>query len=141
MAPEFGPLGEQQDADECWQKLVFFLNKVVTVHDDKKNKEVSLIDKLFEIEYLDRVSCADLSDEKPKETISVTRRLNCMIGGDPSVKITRLEEGIKAYLQDTVTKTSETDGKQHKYQRSSHLNSLPPYIVVQEVRFFWKEAN
>lgn len=47
MAPEFGKLGEQQDAEECWQKLLFFINKVMTVPDEKSKKDVSFIDKLF----------------------------------------------------------------------------------------------
>ena len=131
MAPEFGPLGEQQDADECWQKLTGFFYFFITVRDEKLNKEVNLIDRLFEIEYFDTVGCPDLPDEKPTENISSTRRLSCIIGGNPDVKINTLTEGITAYLNDTVTKKSPTDGKDHIYKRVSKLNNLPPYLIVQ----------
>ena len=96
MVPDFGPLGKQQDADECWQKLINLLSKVVMVHNPKTNKEINLIDSLFEIEFFDTVSCPDLPDEKPKETFSTTRRLSCIIGGNPEVKINTLSEGITA---------------------------------------------
>jgi uncharacterized UBP type Zn finger protein len=69
LAPEFGPLGEQQDAEECLQKLMFLMNKVIIVRDNKQNKDVSLINSLFDIEIYQTVSCPDLPDEKPKHNI------------------------------------------------------------------------
>lgn len=111
MAPNFGPLGEQQDAEECWQKLMFLLSKVVPFHDPKSNKEVSLIDRLFEIEYFETLSCPDLPDEKPRENVSTSRKLSCMIGGNPEVKINTLPEGINLFLHDTMSKKSDFDGK------------------------------
>jgi len=62
VAPEFGPVGDQQDAEECWQKLVSILDKVITIHDNKKHKEVSLMDHLFEIQYYDTLTCPELPD-------------------------------------------------------------------------------
>lgn len=57
MAPTFQPLGEQQDAEECLnQKFLNFLGKVCTIKDKVKDKDVNLIEYLFEIEYFDSVS-------------------------------------------------------------------------------------
>lgn len=57
MAPTFGPLGDQQDAEQCLtQKFLNFLGKVCTIYDKKKDKQVNLMEYLFEIEYYDLVS-------------------------------------------------------------------------------------
>lgn len=68
-------------------------------------------------------------------------KLGCTIGGQIDLKIKTLTEGIKAYLNDTVDKSSPLDGQIHRYSKSSKINQLSPYLMVQMVRFFWKEAN
>lgn len=57
------------------------------------------------------------------------------------MKINNINAGIKAYLNDTVMKKSDTDGNEHLYTRSSRISKLPRYLIIHEVRFFWKEAN
>lgn len=78
MTPTFGPLGDQQDAEEFLTEKVFdYLGKVCTIFDKKKHKQVNLIDYLFEIEYLDTSRNKDLVVEAVKEGYSSTLKLSC----------------------------------------------------------------
>ena len=40
-----------------------------------------------------------------------------------------------------MEKTSPTDNNSHIYQKANRFNKLPKYLMVQMVRFFWKEAS
>jgi len=48
--------------------------------------------------------------------------------------------GIKAGLEETIEKTSPSLGRMAEYNKISRLKKLPPYLVVQKIRFMWKKA-
>lgn len=69
-------------------------------------------------------------------------KIGCSLGGnDKAVKVGTLFEGIKLGLNTTLEKRSEIDGNNHIYESKTQFNSLPPFLIVQMVRFFWKETN
>ena len=50
-------------------------------------------------------------------------------------------EGIKLSLESKIEKLSPLDNLNHLYQSDSKFNKLPPYLMVQMIRFFWKAAD
>lgn len=40
-----------------------------------------------------------------------------------------------------MEKKSTVDNLNHVYESKSRFSSLPPYLIVQMIRFFWKEVN
>ena len=57
------------------------------------------------------------------------------------MKIGTLGEGIKLSLETKLEKISQIDNINHIYEKKSKFNTLPPYMLVQMVRFFWKQAS
>ena len=56
------------------------------------------------------------------------------------MKIGTLNESIKLSLETKLMKLSQIDNVNHNYDKITRFNSLPPYLLVQMVRFFWKVA-
>lgn len=50
-------------------------------------------------------------------------------------------QGIKFGLRTQIEKKSPIDNVNHIYNSESKINSLPSYLIVQMIRFFWKEVN
>jgi ubiquitin carboxyl-terminal hydrolase 14 len=50
-------------------------------------------------------------------------------------------EGVKLSLESKIEKLSPLDNSNHLYQSTSKFNKLPPYLMVQMIRFFWKAAD
>jgi len=59
-------------------------------------------------------------------------------GGDP---INHLAEGVKLVLEEVVNKNSPTLGRNADYLKVSKVNKLPPYLIVQMMRFQWKKSQ
>lgn len=50
-------------------------------------------------------------------------------------------EGVKLSLESKIEKLSPLDNLNHTYESISKFNRLPNYLLVQMIRFFWKEAE
>lgn len=120
--------------------MIEYLQKAGKFEDQEGNSR-SVASHFFEIEFQERLKNLDLPEEEEKVSLSHSLKLGCTIGGQIDLKIKNLNEGIHAYLNGSVEKTSPIDGQLHSYSKHSEINSLPPYLIVQKVRFFWKEAN
>jgi ubiquitin carboxyl-terminal hydrolase 14 len=44
-------------------------------------------------------------------------------------------------LEEKIEKLSEIDNQNHIYKKTSLINKLPNYLVVQMMRFFWKKGT
>lgn len=68
------------------------------------------------------------------------RKLVCNIEGGTgrSVQINNLSEGVLLGLTGEVTKRSEILGRDAVWSKVSRIVSLPKYLCVQFMRFFWK---
>lgn len=80
--------------------------------------------------------------EPPVITYDLHRKLVCNIqgGSDSSsqVNVTHIAEGIQLGLTGKVEKHSEALGRNAVWTRSQKIARLPPYLVVQFGRFYWK---
>ncbi|KAL3810838.1 hypothetical protein ACHAXA_007493 [Cyclostephanos tholiformis] len=87
------------------------------------------------------VASSSLS-EPPVITHDLHRKLVCNIqgGSDSSsqVNVTHIVEGIQLALTGKLEKYSEILGRDAMWTRSQKIARLPPYLVVQFGRFYWK---
>ncbi|GAB4823352.1 hypothetical protein N2152v2_010398 [Parachlorella kessleri] len=119
----------QQDAEECWTSLMYTLREKLK---DSDSPDESAIKKLFGLDLHTRLKCED--SEETIEDSSSAYMLKCNI----SSEVNHLGEGIKLGLQDDREKNSEQLGRMALFKGSSEVASLPPYLTVQMVRFYYK---
>lgn len=50
-------------------------------------------------------------------------------------------EGIKLSLEGELEKNSPLDNQLHTYHKTIKFTKLPNYLLVQMVRFYWREAG
>lgn len=134
--PQFAEQGSngffmQQDAEECWGELLTRLGTALKLPSNDGNH----VDKLFGFEMRSEDRC-DESDEVIDRSESV-RTLKCHI----TVNISILRNGILDGLGATIEKTSDKLGRSAKWSRTSRMHTLPPFLIVQYVRFFWKPTE
>ena len=55
--------------------------------------------------------------------------------------VNNLSDGIKIALEEEVEKYSEHLEKDTLWKKISRLSSLPKYLIVQKIRFVWKEKD
>ena len=80
--------------------------------------------------------------EPPVITYDLHRKLVCNIqggsDGNSQVNITHLAEGIELSMTGKLEKYSDALGRNAQWTRSQKIARLPPYLVVQFGRFYWK---
>lgn len=80
--------------------------------------------------------------EPPVTSYDLHRKLVCNIqgGSDASsqVNITHVIEGIQLSLTGKLEKYSDALGRNAQWTRTQRIARLPPYLVVQFGRFYWK---
>jgi len=100
-----------------------------------------VIRELFEIGYHETLTNTDNLEDQ-EITFSESTKLCCSLGGaGQDVKIGTMLEGIKLSLEGEVEKNSKLDNNNHVFSKVQRFNKLPKYLLVQMVRFFWKEAG
>eukprot|EP00178_Gracilaria_changii_P010668 TRINITY_DN30_c0_g1_i3.p1 TRINITY_DN30_c0_g1~~TRINITY_DN30_c0_g1_i3.p1 ORF type:complete len:477 (+),score=137.35 TRINITY_DN30_c0_g1_i3:1276-2706(+) len=120
----------QQDAEECWGEILSQLSSSLKL-DGSHNQ----IDKLLAIHMRGEDVC-DESDERVQRRETV-RSLKCHI----SKNVNHLAQGIKEGLEEKIEKRSDALERSARWTRTNRMHSLPPFLVVQFVRFFWKPAE
>ena len=102
----------------------------------------NVIDALFGLKMEEVLTCDELSgatdQEAPVTTSDLHRKLVCNIQGANEANVTHLGEGIALSLSGKVEKYSDALGRNAMYTRSQKISRLPPIIVVQFGRFYWK---
>ena len=119
----------------------------------------NVIDALFGVKMEETLTCDELTTistdkddamdmdanalvEPPVVTYDLHRKLVCNIqGGSDSnsqVNITHIGEGIQLSLTGKLEKYSDALGRNAQWTRSQKIARLPPYLVVQFGRFYWK---
>lgn len=131
--PQFAERGNnhmfvQQDAEECMSELLTRLTTALVLPDKSGNH----VDNLFSYKVQARDTCEE-TDEFVDRTEDV-RLLKCHI----SSTVNTLTQGVKEGLTETIEKMSDQLGRSVKWTRSSQMKTLPPFLIVQFVRFFWK---
>ncbi|KAM3136181.1 hypothetical protein pb186bvf_011640 [Paramecium bursaria] len=128
---------KQQDADECFQNILTKIQPQCQIRTG--NQDVNLLKHLFEIQFESIIQTPELPDEQPQFQKSTDRKLMCIIDNNNN-PVNTLTEGIKASLEEQFTKFSDFDKQEHVYKRVNRISKLPNYLLVQMVRFFWKQG-
>jgi len=135
----------QQDADECLQQVMSTLaSKLpeVTVQQPAATPDnpsatistkVNVIDYLFAGDMEVTTTCTE-AEEPPTITTESFRKLRCHIGTDTNY----LSEGILKDLDEPIERKSLALERRAKYNKSSRISKLPRFLIVQFVRFFWR---
>lgn len=134
--PRFAERGEgggfqQQDANECWIELMGMVKRKLM------EEERSIVDKYFGIELECEIKNGETSDEAPTCTKEKFLQYNCYI--DKDVKY--LATGLANRLQETMSKFSETLGRDATYLKKMSISRLPGYLTIQMVRFQFKQRD
>ena len=114
----------QQDAEECWGSLL-----------QSMRSEIPSVADTFGIR-----TKSVLKAETTDETMEVSNSellLKCNIDST----VNHVSEGLKLALVDDREKTSthpETEGQLVKFTGRASIVSLPPFLTVQMVRFYYK---
>eukprot|EP00884_Botryococcus_braunii_P009225 jgi/Botrbrau1/18303/Bobra.0179s0032.1 len=133
--PQFAQQGQggqymQQDADECWTQTLY------TFRQQLKGKSVGdlpTIDKVFAVGLHTKLTCEETGETKLEDTTAT--ELNCTI----NIDVNQLAEGIRVYLNSDREEKSEITGTEVVFKGSSQITSLPPYLAVKLVRFYYKK--
>eukprot|EP01136_Pigoraptor_vietnamica_P011581 Opistho-1_new@50594 len=159
--PQFaqeGPHGPmQQDANECWSMIVRSLAQRLPAVDaggqltassalatltDTANASIgsdgvfrpkSLMEQYFAGVFRSTMKCEE-SDEPQTVSYEPFFQLTCHI----SQEVNYMSQGIREALEETITKRSESLGRDAKFKKSQRVDRLPGYLAVNFVRFFWK---
>ncbi len=125
---------KQQDAEECWSLLLNNIRDYLP----NKNKTFSsyLSEELFGIELDVQMKNVEEPSEI-KKSKEIIYKLPCFIDSTT----TELTGGLKASMKENVELNSELLNRNTFFEKSQVLNRLPPYLTVQFMRFFWKQAN
>ena len=118
---------------------------------------LNLVDALFGVDMEETYTCdevevgsAETGGEPAVVKHDLHRKLVCNIQGggkapvDSSstggVNVTHIMEGITLSLNDKVEKHSSVLGRNAIWTKSQRIDRLPPVLVVQFGRFYWKET-
>jgi len=134
--PQFNQMADghhhaQQDAEEAWSQLLTAVGQTLG---GGEGGAKGIVDRLFSGEVAATLKCAEKDDEPPETRAETFRSLKCHI----SPTATSLEAGLAEGMQEKLTKQSPTLGRDAVYLRDAKLATLPEYLVVHLVRFFYK---
>ena len=129
LFPQFAQMGQggvysQQDAEECWSQVIQTLCR-----------EVPAVDDLFGIKLEMKLKSEETGEERCE--IKTEYNFKCNI----TINVNHLAEGFKLALDESRELRSEAAGRDVVFTGSSRIAKLPPWLNVQMVRFFWKQAE
>mmetsp|Transcript_2080 Transcript_2080/g.4791 ORF Transcript_2080/g.4791 Transcript_2080/m.4791 type:complete len:467 (+) Transcript_2080:3878-5278(+) len=129
----------QQDADECWTSILGVAgSKLRCITED--GQEASIIDNLFRIPLSTQYTNTEAPEELNEPHTEFCSKLSCIIDNQAN-PVDFLVDGLRAGLEDSVEKLSESLGRSAIYKKVQRLEALPPYLTIQFVRFIWKQAS
>ena len=135
---EHGQGYQQQDIDEFFQLLINTIGpKLVLPGQEGVN---NLIQDLFQFKIKVEFINKEEETEKSEPRYEVMNKLPCIIDNQMN-PINNITDGIKIGLEEEVEKYSEKLEKNSLWTKSSKLLSLPKYLIVQKIRFVWREKD
>lgn len=127
---------KQQDAEECWSLLMLSIHDLLQNPNKTDAFSPYLIDELFGVELdVQLQNVEEPSEIKNKKEIS--NKLTCYIDAQTN----ELVQGLRSGMKENIELQSEILGRNSFFQKTQLINRLPPYLTVQFMRFFWKQAN
>jgi len=127
---------EQQDADEAYTEILSLLRQDASfVMDD--DEKTSVVGELFEGEFETKTSCLESEDEPEQNATEKFVKLQCFI----DINTRHINDGIKKGFAEQMEKNSPKLGRNAVWKKSKAMSTLPKYMAVQLVRFFWKQKT
>ncbi|KAL0484266.1 26S proteasome subunit Usp14 [Acrasis kona] len=135
---EFGEIYAQQDADEFISKLLFSIGpKLQVTESSSSDQKKSITDKLFSGQFQVSIKNTESAEEPIKTEQEGFHKLSCYINQQTS----NLNYGLEQSMQETIEKNSPTLNRNALYMKTSKISKLPPYLLVNFVRFEWKNRD
>lgn len=125
---------QQQDADECFQLL---LNELEPVYQSNGR---SVLADLFEVNFKVTFFNKDTNEIEGDPVYEKTKKLTCIIDNQ-SNPVNNLSDGIKAALEESITKRSMNLNVDADFLKRYRMSNLPVYLLVQKIRFVWREKD
>ena len=128
--PQFSEKSEQgfykqQDAEEAYSEILsVILNRFPKLR------------SYFEIGMKTTTKCLETHEDATTGT-EQAMKLSCHI----NIHTNFLMDGLKSDMEETIEKSNEQLGKNCKYQIKRSITSLPKYLTIHFVRFFWKRET
>lgn len=117
----------------------------------------NLIDAVFGLQMEETLTCDEFDNttaatdgasldvplaEPPVKSYDLQRKLVCNIqggsDGNSNVNVNHIAEGIQLSLEGKIEKRSDILGRDAIWTRKQRISRLPPILVVQFGRFYWK---
>ena len=125
---------KQQDSEE------FLTSLLSSIAPRLQEDGQSLIQKLMEVEFQTTFQCMEETGEPPEQRSEISSKLMCIIDNQ-NHPVDFLTDGIKVSLSGTVEKMSPVLGRNAIYSKEQTISKLPPYLMIQFVRFVWKQTS
>jgi len=127
----------QQDAEEFYGAAYQSLSDGLKI---ESGSGKSVMDNLFGLELEDKLICEESELEETVTTQDTARKLVCTIarGVGSAEAIGHMHEGIKLGLEGQLEKNSSVLGRNALWKKTSRISKLPPYLMIQFMRFYWK---
>ncbi|KAJ1606723.1 ubiquitin-like protein [Cryptosporidium canis] len=126
---------QQQDAEEVLGSLLTLFRSELKGKDSDKQT----MGDIFRFKMRTTFKNTELETDKEIK-MEENYKLMCHMGTQLS-PVDFLTQGIKLSLDEKVEKKSSETGTDSVYQKISEIDSLPPYLLVQLVRFEWKKSS
>lgn len=145
--PQFGERNDQgmymqQDAEECWGEILARLSQALAVRPasastdaaEGSSQATNHVDRIFSMTMKVQDTCEEDDSDEVVDRSEEVRTLKCHI----SSSVNHLVNGISEGLEEKIEKFSEKLDRSAVWKRTSRIDRIPPYLIVQFVRFFWK---
>lgn len=140
MNPQFADaekgVFKQQDAEECWSLILNSVRDHLPNKTQGEKFSSNAVDELFGIEFEIELKNIEIQTEV-KHKKEIVHKLQCYI----DTTTTELVNGLKKNLKENIDLFSDTLGRGTVFEKTQLISRLPPYLTIQFMRFFWKQAN
>jgi len=127
---------KQQDAVECLEFVLNTIKEVLKVEGSDKFAN-NLIEELFGIQYSIKLKSVGEEVEEVKEKKETALKLTCYIDN----QVSELLEGLRLGIKENLELRSDMLQRNVIYEKTQYISRIPPYLSIQFMRFFWKQAN
>mmetsp|Transcript_33490 Transcript_33490/g.85647 ORF Transcript_33490/g.85647 Transcript_33490/m.85647 type:complete len:321 (-) Transcript_33490:1598-2560(-) len=128
----------QQDAEECMTNILSTCKHVLQNESamEVEGREMpNSIQDLFGVHVKSTLVAEEGNESEEKE--DDVMKLTCHISAETS----HLAMGIEEGLNEKIEKFSPAMGKEVIFSKSTKIDKLPKYLIVQFVRFFWRKDS
>eukprot|EP01147_Barroeca_monosierra_P001978 gene1978-5058_t len=123
----------QQDANECWGLLTRTVDVILSSPAYPRGGPVA---QYFGIDQRETLSCVEAPEEDVVASSASQLQLSCHIDKDIGFVLA----GLKRAMEDEITKSSSTLGRDAVYKKQCQLSRLPAFLTINFVRFYFKRS-